>query len=157
MEYKLATSLLELEQAYRILLKLGETYPDFSDWYWNKVIPSVMLNNDKVILAYRKNMLVGISIIKNGIENKLRALRISPQYQNNGYGLHLLDYSLKLLEDDKPVVSVAEDNLHQFSRIFINRYDFDMTYVHKGLYMPGKLEYQFNGNKESLVKKSIYY
>ena len=73
-----------------------------------------------------------------------------------GYGLHLIDKSLELLECDKPLVSVSEDMLHQFSRIFINRYQFDMTYVHKGIYLPNKLEYQFNGIEKSLKIKTGY-
>jgi hypothetical protein len=90
-------------------------------------------------------------------EQKLRALRIIPKYQNKGYGLHLIDHSLKILNCDKPLASVSEDMLNYFSRIFINRYDFNMTYVHKGLYLPNKLEYQFNGLKKSLKDKSIIY
>lgn len=156
MNYLYASTITELHQAYNILTKLGELYPDFSSWYWNKVVPSVVLGKDKVIMAYNRSALVGISIIKKGRENKLRALRIEPKYQKMGYGLHLIDKSLELLECDKPLVSVSEDMLHQFSRIFINRYQFDMTYVHKGIYLPNKLEYQFNGIEKSLKIKTGY-
>lgn len=157
MTYKYASSITELYYAFKILKSLGDSYPKFDNWFWDKVVPSVLLHNDKVIMAYSRGNLVGISIVKKGIENKLRALRIEPKYQKMGYGLHLIDKSLEELGDDKPLVSVAEDMLHQFSRIFINRYQFDMTYVHKGIYIPDKLEYQFNGIKKSLKEKSIYF
>jgi len=139
MNYKYASTLLELHQTHQILISLGSYYSEFSSWYWNKVVPNVILRLDKVIMAYNRGSLVGISIIKKGNENKLRVLRIEPKYQKKGYGLHLIDKSLEILECDKPLVSVSEDMLHQFLRIFINRYQFDMTYVYKGLYI-----YQIN-------------
>jgi len=155
--YKYAKTIPELFQAYRVLLDLGTDYPNFEKWYWDKVVTSVLLNDDKVILAFYKNELVGVSIVKSSDEDKLRAIRISERFRNKGYGLYLIDHSLEVIGNDKPLCSVSEDNLKYFSRIFINRYDFDLTHVHKGIYMPRKLEYQFNGKKENIVKKSIYY
>lgn len=156
--YKFATTIPELVQSFDIIKKLDQSYPEFKHWYYNKVIPGVSLGTDKVILAFHHGNLIGVSLIKSTeTEKKLRALRIVDKYQNKGYGLHLIDRSLKELECDKPLASVSEDMLNYFSRIFINRYDFNMTYVHKGLYLPGKLEYQFNGLQESLKEKSIIY
>jgi GNAT superfamily N-acetyltransferase len=156
MDFREAHSYIELYQAFNIINKLDETYPDFNHWYWNKVVPGVVLGTDKVILGTNKNEIVGISIIKDTItEKKLRALRIDDKYQKKGFGTGLIDKSLELLNEDKPLVSVSEDLLHLYSRIFINRYDFDMTYVHKGLYQKGKLEYQFNGVKNSLLTSSL--
>lgn len=158
MKFVEAKTLVELQHVYSILVKLGEIYPNFSSWYWDKVIPSVVLYKSKVILGYSKNNLVGVSIIKKDKhENKIRALRISDEYQKKGYGLYLIDHSLKVLEDDKPLVSVNQNMINEFSRIFINRYNFDLTFVHKSLYIQNELEYQFNGNKQSLINKSIYF
>jgi hypothetical protein len=155
MTFKNAETILELSQAYRILTNLEDSYPEFQNWYWNKVVPGVSLNNDKVILGFNKNNIVGISIIKDGNEKKLRALRIDEKYHKKGYGLYLLDESLKQLNCDKPLTSVSETMINDYSRIFINRYDFDLTYVHKGLYMKNKLEYQFNGEKKSLINSEF--
>ena len=52
--------------------------------------------------------------------------------------------SIELLEDEKPVVTVAEEMIHLYSRSFVNRYGFELTDVNKGLYRPKKLEYCFN-------------
>lgn len=158
MEFKLATSMVQLSQTYNILKQLGDYYPDFHYWFYNKVVPGVNLNKDKVILGYSRNKLVGVSIIKDdNSEKKLRALRIAPEFQKNGYGLYLMDKSLELLKTDKPLLSVSQDMLHDFSRLFIERYEFDLTRVHKNLYKKGKLEYQFNGEKDSLVKSGLPY
>lgn len=152
MDFKLATNLLELKESYKILSSLGESYPDFYNWYWNKVVPGILTKKDELILAYSKNELVGISILKNSDEKKLRALRISEKFQNKGYGLYLIDESLKRLNTDKPLCSVSDKMINDYSRIFINKYNFDMTFVYKNLYNKDSLEYEFNGNKQLKIK-----
>ena len=102
-----------------------------------------------------KNELVGISIIKKDKEKKLCALRVNDKFKNRGYGLYMLDESLKRLEVDKPLCSVSEEMINEYSRIFVNRYDFDLSHVYKGLYRKGKLEYEFNGGK-TLTEKTLY-
>jgi len=157
MVFRNPSSLTELYSAFNILKPLSELYPDFNNWYWDKVVPGIINGSDKMILAENKSGLVGISIVKDSFaEKKLRALRISDKYQRKGYGLYLIDESLKQLGSSKPVVSVAEEMINDYSRIFINRYDFDMTHVYKGLYRKDKLEYEFNGLK-NLNNKSVYF
>lgn len=156
MEFRNASNLLELKASYQILTKLEEAYPDFYDWYWNKVVPGILTKQDQLILAYIKNELVGISILKNNPnEKKLRALRITEKFQSKGYGLYLIDESLKRLETDKPLCSVSNKMIDDYSRIFINRYKFDLTYVYKNLYTKDSLEYEFNGQRE-LKNKTNY-
>ena len=156
MKFYNPTSLPEIYHSYTLLEPISHLYPNFSDWFFDKVIPGVILGKDKIILMEKNNEIAGISIIKKGAENKLRCLRVSEKYQKTGMGLYLIDESLKQLNCDKPVVSVAEEMMHDYSRIFINRYDFNMSYVYKGIYRKGKLEYEFNGNNE-LEKKSIIF
>ena len=156
MEFRNASNLLELKASYQILTKLEEAYPDFYDWYWNKVVPCILIKQDQLILAYNKNELVGISILKNNPdEKKLRALRITEKFQSKGYGLYLIDESLKRLDTDKPLCSVSNKMIDDYSRIFINRYKFDLTYVYKNLYAKDSLEYEFNGKRE-LKNKTKY-
>jgi len=156
MTFRTPNSIPDLYMAYNTLEPISQLYPNFSDWYWDKVVPGIILGNDKIIIAEQKSELVGISIIKKGEENKLRAIRISEKFQNKGYGLHLIDQSLKELDTDKPIVSVAEEMINNFSRIFINRYNFDITHVYNGLYRKSKLEYEFNGKKELDIKTIVF-
>lgn len=46
--------------------------------------------------------------------------------------------------------------LHDYSRVFVERYGFSLNKVHKGLYRKGKLEYSFNEDID-LKEKSIYF
>lgn len=153
--FKNASNILDLKNTYEILTKLENSYPDFYDWYWNKIIPDIILGKGQVILAFNNADLVGVSIIKDGDEKKLRALRITEQYQNKGYGLYLIDESLRRLDCDKPLCSVSENMINDYSRIFVNRYGFDLTHVYKSLYLKNVLEYEFNGKKE-LKNKTNY-
>lgn len=157
MKYRNPSNILDLHMAFKLLEPISPMYPKFKDWYWDNVVPGIILGNDKIIIAENKYEIVGVAVIKNSEqEKKLRALRVSEKYQKTGAGLHLIDKSLKELNHDKPVVSVSEEMINEFSRIFINRYNFDMTHVYKGLYRKDKLEYEFNGT-ENLKKKTIMF
>jgi hypothetical protein len=156
MIYRNSNSIPDLYAVFNTIEPISQFYPGFKDWFWDKVVPGVVEGNDEIILAEERNELVGVSIIKKTGEKKLRALRINPKFQKTGKGLYLIDESLKRLNVDKPIVSVAEEMIHDFSRIFINRYNFNISHVYKGLYRKEKLEYEFNG-KQNLENKSIYF
>lgn len=142
-------------ETFKIIEKIGNYYPDFRNWYFDKVIPGVLLNEDEIFVAKKKDIIIGTAIIKNSNEKKLRCIRIKEEFQNKGYGLYLIDEALKRLNTDKPNLSVAEELIHDYSRIFINRYNFSLDNVHKNLYRKNKLEYEFNG--KTLVKDNINY
>ena len=154
-EFINGNSIIELHQAFKQIENLSNSYPGFYDWYWNKVTPGINSGTNELIMGLFKNELVGISIIKKGEEKKLCALRVNDKFKNRGYGLHMLDESLKRLGIDKPLCSVSEDMINDYSRIFVNRYDFDLSHVYKGIYRKGKLEYEFNGDK-TLTEKTLY-
>ena len=147
-----------LVEASKMMLSSEHPYPNFLSWFWNKVVPGVWLGTDKVLLTTLNGNFIGVAIIKNNpIEKKLRAVRVVDKYQNKGYGLAIIDNALKELGTDKPLCSVSETELHNYSRIFINRYHFDMTFVHNNLYFKNTLEYQFNGRRDSLNVKTIVF
>lgn len=157
MEFRNPESLPELYQIFQIIKPIGNYYPDFSNWYFDKVMPGVILGQDRIIVAEKQNQIIGVSIIKNtSDEKKLRAVRIIDDMQSKGYGLYLIDESLKQLNCDKPLASVSEEMLHFYSRLFIERYNFSLDKVHKGLYRKGKLEYSFN-EEINLKEKSVYF
>lgn len=153
MKFRSPNSIPDLYNVFDILKPISNLYPDFHNWYWDKVVPGIILNDDKIIIAENKFEIIGVSIIKKADnEKKLRALRINDKYQKSGAGLYLMDQSLKELGVDKPLVSVAEEMINEYSRMFINRYDFRMTHVYNGLYRKNNLEYEFNGTKDLKTK-----
>lgn len=145
LEFSQTRSLVDAFLAKDLLSSLDVHYPGFEHWYINKCMPGVLVGDDVMIVAKDQGKLVGVALgKKREDETKLRCVRVLPQYQNRGAGLHLIDRMLKALDCDKPHCTVSEELLHQYSRAFVNRYHFDLTEVVKGLYRKQKLEYVFN-------------
>lgn len=143
--YSTSKRLADAMVARSILEGLDNLYPEFGHWYVNKCLPGILLGSDTLMIARDKHEIVGVALGKrNKHETKLRCVRVLPSYQNRGVGIHLVERMLRQLDCDKPHCTVAEEMLHQFSRPFINHFDFTLSTVDKGRYRTGKLEYVFN-------------
>jgi GNAT superfamily N-acetyltransferase len=144
-EYSPSKSFVEAFNVLPMLNGLTSLYPDFEYWYVNTMIPGLITGNDVLLLAKEHGQTVGVALGKlTDTETKLRCVRVIPEYQNKGTGLHLIERMLKLLDNDKPHCTVAEEMIHLYSRAFVNHFDFVLRRVDKGTYRPGKLEYVFN-------------
>lgn len=142
--YERSAKLVDLAMTGTLLKGLDNYYPDFGHWFTNTCMPGVLVGTDLMLLAKDKHQVVGVALAKKGEETKLRCVRVLPEYQHRGVGLRLIERTLRVLDCDKPHCTVAEEMLHQYSRAFVNHFDFRLSHVNKGLYRPGKLEYAFN-------------
>jgi N-acetylglutamate synthase-like GNAT family acetyltransferase len=152
--YQQGTTLTEAVLAFQTLRSLGTYYPGFEFWLTNKVLPGILTGHDTLLLAKEHDRIVGVALGKRTEEEtKLRAIRVDPVYRSRGIGIHLTERMLRKLDCDKPVCSVSQEMLDEFSRPFVNHFGFDLTRVEKGTYRPRKLEYVFNGSigKESAL------
>lgn len=129
--------------AFPFLRSIDRYYPEISDWFVNSVVPGLESGSSVLLLAKDNQRVVGMALGKSGQEKKLRCLRTDGSY--SGLGIRLLDRMIEEIETDKPHCTVSEELLHGYSRIFTNRYGFDLSHVSKGQYRAGKLEYHFNG------------
>ena len=154
-QFQSVNTLPEFYKVFKIIEKIGNFYPDFGNWYFDKVIPGVLINQDEIFIAKKNERILGACIIKNSEQKKLRCLRVTEEFQNKGYGLYIIDEALKRLNVDKPNLSVPEELMNEYSRIFVNHYNFSLDKVHKNLYRKNKLEYEFNG--QTLIKNNINY
>jgi ribosomal protein S18 acetylase RimI-like enzyme len=124
---------------------LDNYYPDFGHWFINTCIPGIVLGDDTMLVARDGSTMVGIALSKKTPqEAKLRCVRVRPEYQSRGVGIHLVEKTLRLLNVGKPHCTVAEEMIHLYSRSFVNHFGFELNHVAKGAYRPGKLEYIFN-------------
>lgn len=140
------TSFVEAFSVLPFIQSLNQYYPDIEYWYVNKVVPGLVVGNDKLLIARDHGRIAGIALGKKGEdESKLRCVRVHPDHQNGGLGIRLIDNMLDLIGERKPGVTVSEEMFHLYSRPFINRYGFELSAVDKGRYRRGKLEYGFNG------------
>lgn len=123
---------------------LDPFYPNISDWYHYQVVGRLDDNESVLIHAYDGGRLVGVSIAKRGSQTKLRCVRVTKDLEGIGLGIRLINHTLELLEQERPLITVSEELFHQYSRAFHHYYNFKLEQVAKGLYRKGKLEYVYN-------------
>jgi len=134
---------VEAMLALPFIASIDTYYPNIREWYVNTVVPGICTGNDILLVAKARGSIAGIVLAKTGEEQKLRCIRVADTYRGLGLGIKLIDTALELI-GDKPLVSVSQELLHDYSRMFVNRYGFLLSDVVKGKYRQGKLEYFFN-------------
>lgn len=130
-----------LEKVYSELRCLSNSYPDFYNWYHEKL---AFDSNRKILVLSEGEKIAGVLITKDGFEKKICTLRVNEQYRRRGIGSYLMQYSFNLLNTDKPIITVSENNLFEFNPL-LKRFGFDLKKIYYNYYMLGKNEYSFNG------------
>lgn len=138
------TNAVEALLAMPFLASLDRYYPGIQDWYVNQVVPGLAQGESVLLLERHGCRIQGMALGKRGAETKLRCVRVLPEQAHQGLGIRLMDRMFEALETTQPHCTVSEELLHQYSRIFVNRYGFALSNVSKGQYRPRKLEYHFN-------------
>jgi len=132
---------------YGIYLKLvsaQKIYPCFTKWYFQKVIPDTIISGQrKILIENRNNTIAGISILKISNEIKLSTLRVDDNFVNSGIGIKLFEKSFQYLGTTKPFLTVSEQKLPLFKKIF-DYYGFKITSIYDNLYIQGQKEYFYN-------------
>ena len=131
------------DEIYKKISLAIKYYPNFENWYYTNVIPSVLNGDKEFILEIRNSKIVGLAIIKHS-EKKLCHLSIFDEYKNKGYGLKLFEKSFQALGTNKPYLTVSEEKYIEFKRIF-NYYGFKLKDKKLNVYRENKYEYYFNG------------
>lgn len=129
------------ERIYAELQNLNKNYPDFYNWYHEKVIPDP---NRKILVLSEGQKIAGVLITKDGFEKKICTLRVNKKYRHKGLGSYLMKQSFNLLNTDKPIITVSENHLFEFNPL-LRRFGFDLKRIYHNYYMIGKNEYSFNG------------
>lgn len=124
---------------------LKQTYPKFSDWYFNKVVNGLVSGSRSFIIEIRDGKMAGVAILKDSVrEKKICTISVSEEFKSKGLGFRLFEKSMRLLDTDKPLASVSESRMPEFEKIFQHlNYEFSAEY--RGLYLPQKSEFSFNG------------
>jgi GNAT superfamily N-acetyltransferase len=138
-----------LPRIFDHLSELSGYYPGFDEWLEKKVLPGLMSGERSILLEYRRGDLSGLAIVKDDeSEQKLCCLRVLPPYQGTGVGLKLFERSFEVLNNDSPLLSIAEEQLVVFRKIF-QYYGFEFAKIYPDYYRPFKAELSFNGLIES--------
>ena len=131
----------------------SSVYPQFSNWFADRVLPGIARAERTIVLEERCGKVVGFLILKHtASERKLCTLRVRNELQNRGLGIRLFETAFRVLETEKPLLSVADVNLGAFEKIF-RYFNFSSGYAYRDLYRPGSTEFSFNGQ---LVDRFAY-
>lgn len=142
-------SRLVLSEVFSASLDLSASYPNFHEWMTGKVIPGLLAGERSIVVEYRNLDLAGFAILKDtDFEQKLCCLRVMPNYQRSPIAIKLFESAFDLLENEKPLLSVSEEKLSSFSRIF-KYFNFEKTFEYQDYYLKNLCEISFNGVLES--------
>ncbi len=127
-----------------VTISAKTTYPEYTKWFLEKHIPGIYLGTRDTIIAVHNNKIVGVSNIKRDKENKLCTVYFDPKYRRQKLGITLVDKSIELIGDSKPLITMPSSYLPQFKNI-IKRYDWQLTDCIDGCYQEDTSELVFNG------------
>ena len=127
-----------------VTISAKTTYPEYTKWFLEKHIPGIYLGTRDTIIAVHNNKIVGVSNIKRDKENKLCTVYFDPIYRRQKLGITLVDKSIELIGDSKPLITMPSSYLPQFKNI-IKRYDWQLTDCIDGCYQEDTSELVFNG------------
>ncbi len=131
---------------YSLLYELEEEYPNFNDWYFQKVVPQVISGDRDILLSTYKNKISGISIIKDSYEKKICTIRVIDPFKKKGFGKSLLIESMKKLNTEKPLITVSDTKYKEFIRIF-NYFGYKKTNELVNFYKENNTEFIFNAKQ----------
>ena len=125
-------------------------YPNYYKWYYQKNIPRIIEGTGEAIFYLDGFQIVGLSILKKDEkESKICTFLVNEEYRKNGYSKILLEDSFKFLETDKPLITIPEKRLDEFSKIIVD-YNWIVSSKTNEYYSP---EVIFNDYK--VLKKSL--
>lgn len=132
-----------IDEILSITISAKTTYPEYLTWFLEKHVPGIYSGTRDTIIAVDNNKLIGVSNIKFK-ENKLCTLYFDPKYRKQRLGLSLVDKSIDLIGNSKPLITMPSSYVPQFKNI-IKRYDWQLTDCIKDCYQENTNELIFNG------------
>ena len=129
------------------LSDLGNEYPFFLAWL-DKVFYELSVSDRRIIILSKESdgfeSILGVAILKNTQEErKICTLRVAEEYRRQGVGTALLEKSIKILGDSKPLITVSGLHMSSFGP-FLKKNGFALKDKVKSIYRRGNYEYFFN-------------
>ena len=135
-----------VSKAYAVTDYICKDYPEYFSWYWEKNIPEIFKGTRDVYIAIINKEIAGVmSLKKEASEKKLCTILVLEEYRKLGVATALLEEAFKYLETTKPLISIADYKVDQFSEI-IKKYGWEQTQIlTDGYYNDTSREIVFNG------------
>lgn len=141
-------------------MQVKDDYPNYKNWYQTVQVPGIYDGSRNIIIAHISDRIVGfVSLKKTTEEKKICTFYVEKSFQRNRIGSLLATKAVEYLEEDKPLITIPMDKLHQFTRIG-EKYNWEITDVKENLYRTTTPEVIVNGrtpevSSEKVIEKSL--
>lgn len=139
-----------VNKAYVLTDSLTNLYPDYTKWYFCKVIPEVMEGNREILICTIDKSVAGILILKNqATEKKICTLFIVEKFQKLGVAEKLVRKACNLLGTKTPLFTVSSSNFNEFKNLIL-KFEWERTQTLPiGFYNLEYEEFVYNGEIKS--------
>ncbi len=135
----------EAEKLWPTLSHLEGTYPGFTSWYWNKVVPGLSRGTRHLFWEGSLDAPSAVAILKReGGESKICTAWVSESERGRSLGRRLLEESIEWLGVTRPLFTVPAERYAEFEPL-MQRLGFVETARIESLYRPGVVEHVYNG------------
>ncbi|MGJ3259052.1 MAG: hypothetical protein ACFE0S_05560 [Rhodospirillales bacterium] len=119
-------------------------YPNFSGWYWDKVVPGLQCGSRNMQVVFEGGELLGVVISKKTeIERKLCTIWVREGARRMSLATTLCEGAFKWLGTRRPLLTVPEERICSL-RPLISKLSFELTNVETEMYRKSRQEYVFN-------------
>lgn len=139
-----------VNKAYVLTDSLNSLYPDYTKWYFSKVIPGVIEGNREILICTIDKSVAGILILKKqATEKKICTLFIVEKFQKLGVAEKLVRKACNLLGTKTPLFTVSSSNFNEFKNLIL-KFEWERTQTLSiGFYNLEYEEFVYNGEIKS--------
>ena len=135
-----------IHESYKITDWISSDYPKHCDLFYCKYVPGIFSGEREIFICKNSHEVIAVAFLKkDSSERKISTLYVKPDYQGKGIASKLLEMSFEWLETTRPLITIADYKLPQFTSI-IQKYNWKATSVlENGYYNNHSQEHVFNG------------
>ena len=145
-------------------MEVKDDYPDYRQWFQTVQIPGIYNGTRNIIIAHLNDKIVGFVSLKKTEEKKICTFYVEKNFRRNKIGALLAEKAISYLEEEKPLITIPMDKLHEFTKIAV-KYNWEVSEIKENLYRATTPEVIVNGtidlkssqfNQEEKSLKKIY-
>ena len=126
-------------------MQVKDDYPDYRQWFQTVQIPGIYDGTRNIIVAHINDKIVGFVSLKKTDEKKICTFYVEKNYRINKIGALLAEKAINYLEEEKPLITIPMDKLHEFIKI-ASKYNWEVTEIKENLYRTTTPEVIVNGS-----------
>lgn len=126
-------------------MQVKDDYPDYRQWFQTVQIPGIYDGTRNIIVAHINDKIVGFVSLKKTDEKKICTFYVEKNYRKNKIGALLAEKAINYLEEEKQLITIPMDKLHEFIKI-ASKYNWKVTEIKENLYRTTTPEVIVNGS-----------